>query len=60
MGTEAAFTALTSDGQRVSLTAFFGRPLIVYFFHKAFTPNCTIETNEVLRFARARSRRARR
>lgn len=32
------------DGQKIELSAFAGRPLIVYFFHRAFTPNCTIET----------------
>ncbi len=39
-----AFTARSSDGRVVSLGALSGRRLIVYFFHKAFTPNCTIET----------------
>lgn len=38
------FSARSSDGREVSLHAFAGRPLILYFFHKAFTPNCTIET----------------
>jgi peroxiredoxin len=37
-------TARAVDGKILSLRELLGRPLIVYFFHKAFTPNCTIET----------------
>jgi len=37
------FVGRTTDGRIVSLGTWAGRPLIVYFFHKAFTPNCTIE-----------------
>lgn len=39
-----AFTAQSANGHLVSLDALLGKPVIVYFFHKAFTPNCTIET----------------
>ncbi len=39
-----AFVARTTDGRLVSLGTWAARPLIIYFFHKAFTPNCTIET----------------
>ena len=45
VGTQAPpFTARASDGRLVSLATFIDRPLIIYFFHKAFTINCTIET----------------
>ena len=39
-----SFTAHTTDGQVLSLRSLLGRPVILYFFHKAFTPNCMIET----------------
>lgn len=39
-----AFVARGNDGSIVSLSALRGRPVIVYFFPKAFTPTCTIET----------------
>jgi peroxiredoxin len=42
--TAPPFVARATDGRIVSLTSYAGRALIVYFFHKAFTPNCTIET----------------
>jgi peroxiredoxin Q/BCP len=38
------FSARATDGSTVSLDALRGKPVILYFFHKAFTPNCTIET----------------
>jgi peroxiredoxin Q/BCP len=38
-----AFTALDTRGETVSLSSFKGRPLILYFFHKAFSPNCSTE-----------------
>jgi thioredoxin-dependent peroxiredoxin len=38
------FFGRTTHGELVSLNAWAGRPLIIYFFHKAFTPNCTVET----------------
>ncbi len=31
------------DGERRSLTDLRGRPVVVYFFPKAFTPGCTAE-----------------
>lgn len=39
-----AFEADASDGRRVSLTALRGKIVVVYFFPKAFTPGCTVET----------------
>jgi len=45
VGTAApSFTARTADGKLLSLSDLRGRPVIVYFFPKAFTPVCTIET----------------
>lgn len=45
VGTPAPpFVGRTTTGSLVSLGTWAGKPLIVYFFHKAFTPNCTIET----------------
>ena len=32
------------DGKRVDLRGFSGRPLVVYFYPKADTPGCTVET----------------
>ena len=37
------FSARASDGKMVSLTAFRGRYLVLYFYPKAFTPGCTKE-----------------
>jgi len=34
----------TADGRVVSLEALRGKPVVVYFFPKAFTPVCTVET----------------
>lgn len=38
------FSALTTDGSEFSLSLVRGTAVILYFFHKAFTPNCTVET----------------
>jgi len=38
------FEAESTELRKVALADFRGRPVILYFFHKAFTPNCTIET----------------
>lgn len=38
------FTAIDSDGQKVSLKNFKGKQVILYFFPKANTPGCTMET----------------
>ena len=38
------FTATTSQGQTVSLSALRGRRVVLFFFPKAFTTGCTIET----------------
>lgn len=37
------FDALASDGRRIRLSALRGHPVVLYFFPKAFTPNCTAE-----------------
>jgi thioredoxin-dependent peroxiredoxin len=37
------FTARAGDGKTVSLSAFRGRYLVLYFYPKAFTPGCTKE-----------------
>lgn len=38
------FLARTTLGGSVSLAEHAGRVLVLYFFRKAFTPNCTVET----------------
>ncbi|HXU71431.1 MAG TPA: peroxiredoxin [Polyangia bacterium] len=38
------FTAQATNGSTVSLGALRGRPVVVYFFPKAFTMGCTVET----------------
>ena len=37
------FTLPDADGNRVSLSDFAGRPVIVYFYPAAMTPGCTTE-----------------
>ncbi len=37
------FTAQATNGSSVSLQALRGRPVVIYFFPKAFTPGCTAE-----------------
>jgi thioredoxin-dependent peroxiredoxin len=37
------FQATTSDGRSLRLSDLRGRPVVLYFFPKAFTPNCTTE-----------------
>ncbi len=39
-----AFDAATTKGERLSLDALRGKYVVLYFFPKAFTPGCTIET----------------
>ena len=39
-----AFEQRATDGRKVSLASLAGTPVILYFFPKAFTPGCTIET----------------
>jgi peroxiredoxin Q/BCP len=41
------FEGTTTQGQRVALSDFRGRFLVLYFFPKAFTPGCT---RQALRF----------
>lgn len=38
------FTALDSSGQKISLKDFKGKDVVLYFFPKANTPGCTMET----------------
>ncbi len=38
------FTATSATGQIVSLESLRGRVVVLYFFRKAFTRNCTVET----------------
>jgi thioredoxin-dependent peroxiredoxin len=38
------FTAQATNGSTVSLGALRGRPVVIYFFPKAFTMGCTVET----------------
>ena len=38
------FTAQATNGSTVSLSALRGRPVVIYFFPKAFTMGCTVET----------------
>jgi peroxiredoxin len=38
------FTARTSDGRTLSLSELRGRPVVIYFYPRAFTPGCTAET----------------
>jgi peroxiredoxin Q/BCP len=44
VGTKApAFTLLDQDGQKVRLSSFAGRKVLVYFYPKADTPGCTTQ-----------------
>lgn len=38
------FEAVTTSGERISLDALRGRIVVLYFFRRAFTRNCTVET----------------
>jgi peroxiredoxin Q/BCP len=38
------FEAMSSDGRTVRLSDFRGKCVVLYFFPKAFTPICTLET----------------
>jgi peroxiredoxin len=40
------FTAQATNGDTVSLRALRGRPVVIYFFPKAFTMGCTVETRQ--------------
>lgn len=39
-----AFAVKTTRGTSLSLESLRGRVVVLYFFRKAFTPNCTVET----------------
>lgn len=39
-----AFTLLDQHGEKVRLTSFKGRPVVVYFYPKADTPGCTTQS----------------
>lgn len=38
-----AFTALDQQGHQISLKDLQGRPVVLYFYPKDFTPGCTVE-----------------
>jgi peroxiredoxin Q/BCP len=38
------FSATATNGKKVSLEGFRGQILVLYFFRRAFTRNCTVET----------------
>jgi peroxiredoxin len=38
------FAAESFDGRKIRLAELRGRPVVLYFFPKAFTPICTIQT----------------
>ncbi len=38
-----AFTAFTQSGEKVSLSDFKGKPVILYFYPRDDTPGCTKE-----------------
>jgi peroxiredoxin len=40
------FSVEATNGTKVSLGALRGRPVVLYFFPKAFTMGCTIETRQ--------------
>ncbi|MDB4971086.1 MAG: bcp [Myxococcales bacterium] len=40
------FTAQATSGDTVSLRNLRGRPVVIYFFPKAFTMGCTVETRQ--------------
>jgi peroxiredoxin Q/BCP len=44
--TAPEFTAQATNGAPVSLRELRGRPVVLYFFPKAFTMGCTIETRQ--------------
>ena len=39
-----AFTLLDQHGEKVRLSSFKGRPVVVYFYPKADTPGCTTQS----------------
>lgn len=42
--TAPSFLGRTADGNWVSLGDDVGQPMVIYFYRRAFTPNCTVET----------------
>lgn len=38
------FRAAATDGRELSLSSLAGAPVVLYFFPKAFTPVCTVQT----------------
>ena len=40
------FSARTTSGETVTLASLRGRPVVIYFFPKAFTMGCTVETRQ--------------
>jgi peroxiredoxin len=40
------FSAHSTSGELVTLAALHGQPVVIYFFPKAFTMGCTVETRQ--------------
>jgi peroxiredoxin len=40
------FSARATSGEPVTLASLRGRPVVIYFFPKAFTMGCTVETRQ--------------
>lgn len=40
------FEGLTTTGKRIRLSELRGRPVVLYFFPRAFTPGCTVEARQ--------------
>jgi peroxiredoxin len=40
------FSARATSGEAVTLASLRGRPVVIYFFPKAFTMGCTVETRQ--------------
>ncbi|HEY0192427.1 MAG TPA: peroxiredoxin [Kofleriaceae bacterium] len=41
-----AFTLESSDGGKVKLADFAGKPVVIYFYPRDNTPGCTVEAND--------------
>ena len=46
-----AVTLLDADGAAIGLKSLTGAPLVVYFYPKADTPGCTVESQDFTRLA---------
>jgi peroxiredoxin Q/BCP len=41
------FSAVTDAGERVSLSDFRGKPVVLYFYPKDDTPGCTVQAQGI-------------